>query len=733
MTWKKNTKFEMFMPKIFGLFLFVILLLAYNQILAIGSPYTPGATLDPACSPGSTNCFVQMFPDQSSNSGKYLVTNGSSLSWSTVNQSQWTSGGSDIYYTTGNVGIGTSSPTTPLDVNGEIRAKNLTIDGESIILEAPTNISAIQTCASGCGYFAENWARNYRIYSYKNVGPSRIYSSSYLTLPSNFIDDFSENNYDITVSWNAAVGADGYRVLKYDNYLGYNFNAGYDVTNTSFIDDGCSSSCFSTLNASVISTTTYSNTATINGIFNLSGPMIMKSSTIKADTNHNFSIGENNTLAESNNFFVGNSAGVSVGSGTNNSNFIGAYAGAYTANAIGSNFFGGYSGYGADNASASNFFGGNAGWGSTNAQQSNFIGAEAGESAPEARNSNFFGTLAGSGATNAGYSNFFGLQTGSGASNASFSNLFGYRAGYTFTSNNIGSNNIIIGTNISLPNSTSNAINIGGILFGTGTYGTIINGDHPSIIPASGGKIGIGVVTPSYTLQVGNSSISGIVARFQNSSGTCDINPTSASLSCSSDETLKKNITPVIPGILNKVLLLNPVTYNWNSELDSDQIHTGFVAQQVEAIFPDLVATDNTTGLKSLNYVGLTPYVVKALQEIDLKVDTLTSLDLNNSSSLGSLIKQFLSDQALLFKEATVGVLHINDQVCVDDVCATKEQFKALLLQAKNLPQTSSSDSNNQNIQIDNQNSVDTSSSDQTTTDTSSTPDTSNILPEQGQ
>jgi hypothetical protein len=61
MTWKKNTKFEMFMPKIFGLFLFVILLLAYNQILAIGSPYTPGATLDPACSPGSTNCFVQMF------------------------------------------------------------------------------------------------------------------------------------------------------------------------------------------------------------------------------------------------------------------------------------------------------------------------------------------------------------------------------------------------------------------------------------------------------------------------------------------------------------------------------------------------------------------------------------------------------------------------------------------------------------------------------------------------
>ena len=34
--------------------------------------------------------------------------------------SQWTTSGSSIYYTTGNVGIGKSSPTYPLDVNGII-------------------------------------------------------------------------------------------------------------------------------------------------------------------------------------------------------------------------------------------------------------------------------------------------------------------------------------------------------------------------------------------------------------------------------------------------------------------------------------------------------------------------------------------------------------------------------------------------------------------------------------
>ena len=59
------------------------------------------------------------------------------------------------------------------------------------------------------------------------------------------------------------------------------------------------------------------------------------------------------------------------------------------------------------------------------------------------------------------------------------------------------------------------------------------------------GSVGIGNTAPGYLLQVGNASVSGIVARFQNSTGTCDINPTTSSLTCSSDRTLKKNITPL--------------------------------------------------------------------------------------------------------------------------------------------------------------------------------------------
>ena len=225
--------------------------------------------------------------------------------------------------------------------------------------------------------------------------------------------------------------------------------------------------------------------------------------------------GQNAYNAQNSNF-LGGGAGQGA-TGATYSNFFGQNAGQNASGASQANFFGYQAGQNAYNASNSNFFGQNAGNGATGASLANFFGYQTGQNAYNAQFSNFIGYNAGSGATNASYSNFFGNGAGQGATGASYSNLIGYQAGYGAT---IGSNNIIIGTNISLPAATSNAINLGGVLFGTNTYSTTFG--SPATGATATGSIGIGIVTPT--------------ARFQLPSGTTAA--TSAPLKFTSGATL---------------------------------------------------------------------------------------------------------------------------------------------------------------------------------------------------
>ncbi len=229
----------------------------------------------------------------------------------------------------------------------------------------------------------------------------------------------------------------------------------------------------------------------------------------------------------SNSNFLGNNAGYTA-TYAQNSNFLGNRAGYAATSASGSNFFGYSAGESASSASGSNFFGTSAGNGATSAAESNFLGSYAGGSASSASFSNFLGYAAGYQATSALRSNFFGNSAGQGASNASYSNFIGYLAGKTFSGNNVGSNNIIIGTNISLPNAAANSINIGGILFGTGTYATTTG--NASIVPVAAGNIGIGVVSPTARLHLAAGTATANTAPLKFTTGTALTTPEDGSV-----------------------------------------------------------------------------------------------------------------------------------------------------------------------------------------------------------
>jgi hypothetical protein len=111
-------------------------------------------------------------------------------------------------------------------------------------------------------------------------------------------------------------------------------------------------------------------------------------------------------------------------------------------------------------------------------------------------------------------------------------------------------------------------------------------------------------------------------------STTCTVT-TGTGIACSSDERLKTNITDLTTDTLDKLLNLKTVTYNWLESPDSPT-QIGFLAQDLEQYFPELVATDNE-GMKSVYYAQMTPILVEAIREMNLKITTINDTETPNS------------------------------------------------------------------------------------------------------
>ena len=93
-----------------------------------------------------------------------------------------------------------------------------------------------------------------------------------------------------------------------------------------------------------------------------------------------------------------------------------------------------------------------------------------------------------------------------------------------------------------------------------------------------------------------------------------------------SDARLKTNVV-AIDGALDKVEAIRGVTYDWNEkgqELGLGTEHqVGVIAQEIEAVLPQLVVDSAHEGFKTVKYDKLTALLIEAVKELSAKVKTL--------------------------------------------------------------------------------------------------------------
>ena len=116
------------------------------------------------------------------------------------------------------------------------------------------------------------------------------------------------------------------------------------------------------------------------------------------------------------------------------------------------------------------------------------------------------------------------------------------------------------------------------------------------------------------------------------------------------------------------------MTYNWKTEAASTSPHTGFIAQEVQTTLPDLISK-GPDGYYTMNYAGLTPYIVKALQDIA----TITGAFKDNVvawlGSAGNGITDIFATHAHFSRTETTTLVAsstISNEVDVQKLCTTR-------------------------------------------------------------
>ena len=247
----------------------------------------------------------------------------------------------------------------------------------------------------------------------------------------------------------------------------------------------------------------------------------------------------------------------------------------------------------------------------------------------------------------------------------------------------------------------------------------------------SSGNVGINQTSPSGTLEVHTGTNANLVSFYvgsgnsgfeslndaHNAQTLLDFYGSTVTIHNTSDARLKTNVNDLSETQgLSAIMQLRPVTFNWLDAAQNSQVgmQRGFIAQEVQRVFPSLVSTstlasttimlaDGTQEIISspltLNYEGLITPMVKAIQDLNFNLKSIASTTATSTpesqsfassffANLFARIAQWLADAGNGITEifAQVGNFHkVNaDEVCVkksdgNTVCVNGDQISNML------------------------------------------------------
>jgi hypothetical protein len=122
------------------------------------------------------------------------------------------------------------------------------------------------------------------------------------------------------------------------------------------------------------------------------------------------------------------------------------------------------------------------------------------------------------------------------------------------------------------------------------------------------------LLTPAFTKTFSNAAIPVYIPNDLYVSGIIY-----GTLMTPSDERLKENIQNIPEMKIHDILNLEPKEFTY--KYDPTKTHYGFVAQDIEKIYPELIHNDKN--YKSVNYIELIPLLVSKINAMQKEIDQL--------------------------------------------------------------------------------------------------------------